>query len=82
MVIHGTSEEFSTGSHAQKPPKPSASYAQAPPMRMPVPKIMITKKLHGMAGAIQPLKSLRTSPPMAYANGTKVLAKPKNSVGG
>ena len=40
-IIQGTREEFSTGSHAQKPPKDSDSYAQAPPINIPVPKTII-----------------------------------------
>jgi hypothetical protein len=42
-VSQGTKEAFSTGSHAQNPPKLNASYAHAPPIRMPVPRIMIPK---------------------------------------
>ena len=81
-VIHGTSEAFSTGSHAQKPPKLRASYAHAPPMRIPVPSTITPKKVHGSASFIHSVRSWRHRPAMAYAKGTSVAAKPRKSVGG
>src|ERR1700678_3870465 len=34
-VIQGSSEAFSTGSHAQYPPQPSTAYAQCAPSKIP-----------------------------------------------
>src|SRR5690606_37530657 len=81
-VSQGTNEAFSTGSHAQKPPKLRASYAQAPPIRMPRPKMPIPKKVHGRAGSIHSFTRLVQRPAMAKANGTNVEAKPRKRVGG
>ena len=53
IVSQGTREVFSTGSHAQKPPKLNASYAQAPPIRMPTPRMPTEKKLQIRALLIQ-----------------------------
>ncbi|MNX64527.1 hypothetical protein D3C86_955550 [compost metagenome] len=49
-VNQGMIEAFSTGSHAQKPPKFSASYAQKEPMIIPVPNIITANNAHGIAG--------------------------------
>ena len=81
-TIQGTSEEFSTGSHAQNPPKLKASYAHAPPIKMPAPRMPTAKKAQGSTGLIHPVKSRRHRAPMAYANGTLHAANPRNRVGG
>ena len=64
-TIHGTRDEFSTGSQAQNPPKLRASYAQAPPIKMPAPKMPTAKNAQGNTGLIQLVKSLLHSAPMA-----------------
>ena len=64
-TIHGTSDEFSTGSQAQNPPKLNASYAQAPPIKMPAPSMPTAKKAQGNTGLIQPVKSRRHMAPTA-----------------
>src|ERR1035437_1644878 len=79
---HGTSDAFSTGSHAQNPPKESASYAQAPPMRTPVPSTMMPKNVQGRAGRCHSVYFFFHSPAIANANGTTVDANPRKSVGG
>ena len=82
MMIHGTNEEFSTGSHAQYPPNESASYAQKLPIKMPMPKIPPENNDHFKPDLSHALSSLDQSPAMAYAKGTTVEANPKNNVGG
>src|SRR5688572_8952393 len=81
-VSQGTSDAFSTGSHAQNPPKESASYAQAPPIRMPVPSTMMPKKDQVKAERCHSLYFFVHRPAMANAKGTTVEAKPKKRVGG
>ena len=46
-ISQGTSEAFSTGSHAQYPPKVKLSYAQAAPIIIPTPKIAPENAAHG-----------------------------------
>src|SRR4051812_50113206 len=41
-VSHGSSDAFSTGSHAQYPPQPRTSYAHQPPSMM-----AMVRKIHG-----------------------------------
>jgi hypothetical protein len=82
MINHGTSDAFSTGSHAQKPPKVSDSYAQAAPIIMPSPRMAAENNAHGIAAFVHPVKSLFQRPAIAYAKGTSVEAKPRNNTGG
>ena len=81
-VSHGTSDAFSTGSQAQKPPKLNDSYAQAAPIKIPVPNIMTPKKVHGIAGFNHSVYCFFINPAMAKAKGIKVEANPKNKMGG
>ena len=81
-VSQGTKEEFSTGSHAQNPPKLNASYAQAPPIKIPVPRMPMPKMDQRSAGFIHERSERSASPANAYANGMDVEAKPKKRVGG
>ena len=68
--------------HAQNPPKLKASYAHAAPIRIPVPKAMIPKNVHGNAGLDHSRTFPVMSPPTANANGMSVEAKPRNNTGG
>ena len=81
-ISHGTKDAFSTGSHAQKPPKLKASYAHAPPIKMPVPKIMSANKLQGKTGFTQSVKLRTHKDAIAKAAGMVQAANPKNKVGG
>src|SRR5688572_26525734 len=81
-VNQGTNDAFSTGSHAQKPPKLNASYAHAAPIRIPVPKAMIPKKDHGIATAVHSFTFPDINPAIANANGISVDANPRNNTGG
>ena len=82
IINHGSNEAFSTGSHAQYPPKERLSYAQKPPIIMPVPRTPIQAKLQIKAGCIHERDSPFQTAATLYANGTTPSAKPKNKVGG
>src|SRR5579885_834394 len=81
-VSQGISDAFSTGSQAQNPPKLNDSYAHAPPINIPVPKIIIPKNVQGKASSCHSPYFFFHKPAIAYANGTMVEAKPRNNVGG
>ncbi|OQA05627.1 MAG: hypothetical protein BWY67_02102 [Bacteroidetes bacterium ADurb.Bin397] len=81
-VSHGTNDAFSTGSHAQKPPKLNASYAHAAPINIPVPKVITPKNDQLRAGVVHSFNRLVIIPAIANANGIKVAANPRNSTGG
>ena len=72
--IQGRIEAFSTGSHAQKPPKLKASYAQAPPINTPNPSIPPPSKDQFNVDLIQILSLFVTKFPTAYTKGTAINA--------
>ncbi len=81
-MIHGTSEEFSTGSQAQYPPKESVSYAQYPPIAMPTPSTAVAARAQGSAGRTHCVYRRFQSPATANANGAAIIVKPRKRVGG
>src|SRR5690606_36277913 len=81
-ISHGTREAFSTGSQAQYPPKFKDSYAQAPPIIIPAPNKAAPIKLHLKASFTNFLYSPSHNAANDRAKGNKVIAKPRNNIGG
>src|SRR5580700_2008774 len=72
-VSHGSSDAFSTGSHAQYPPHPSSTYAHHIPSVMPIVRKNHDTSDHRRTAASHSASSRRViSAAIANANGTVV----------
>jgi hypothetical protein len=70
-VSHGSSDAFSTGSHAQYPPHPSTSYDHHDPNTMPAVRHAHANNVHRRVSTSQPSPNRPVAnAPTANANGT------------
>src|SRR5947207_4248566 len=70
MVSHGSSDAFSTGSHAQYPPQPSSTYAHHIPRQIPIERNSQDKRVHLRIATSQSASSrFESSAAIANANG-------------
>src|SRR5450830_1347289 len=73
FTSHGSSDAFSTGSHAQYPPHPSSTYAHHMPSTIPTVLKNQASKAHRLTAASHPASSRRvSSAAIANANGIEV----------
>src|SRR5947208_4044635 len=83
IVSQGSSEAFSTGSHAQYPPQPSSTYAHHIPKQMPTERNSQESSVHLRIAISQSAsRRLESSAAIAKANGNVIEMYPRYRIGG